>query len=841
MTQDTAPIGEVQEIKGAASVTRADGSEEKLESGSPIYQGDIVHTDSDGAVNIAFVDESTFAVSKDADLKIDNFVYNAGTTDSKTEFSVLRGIFVYQSGEVGQADPDDVSINTPIGSIGIRGTTIAGDIKPAGEESSISLVDGAIVVRNETGEVVLDQQYETVQLSDMNQPIQNMGVAPPQTLNDNYNVLRSVAPNFFSTLDQSSRNDGTTQDNSPSGEAVPEDGAEGEQDANAAQADADEAQGDQAQEQRDIAQTIEADETLRQVDTQKQGGTTTEAAHDGLAVDAGGTVATSGLGQTQPLASLRSFDPSTNVLKATTTDTVTTRITPPPADFKFKLDFNSFNENTAGGTVIGKVIADGTTNMSNVTFTLANHPMYGTLPLTIDSAGNIVVQTNNLFNHETLSQIGLSITATRGTETFTFNPLLGINDINDAPKLTGDGSTINKGAVQDESLTTVSNIFQYFQDEDTSANLKITGYDFEFFTTQGMTAGTSAGGLNPGQYFLNTTTGDLTIRWYDTTLNDAENIQLNIKAIDGDGANVTQAFTFQLQNTVYRDFAGGNTYVLDTGVTPNIKKIYMGEGNDHVTVNGTTGIEVDAGTGDDQVIITNYSSNAIVHGGSGQDSINVSMSTGVTVNSGDDTDTITLYSGSNNATVNAGEGNDIIHNNYTTGAVIRGEGGNDYIRLEGSSAFQIFGGAGNDKIEIVGTGGAAALLNGATPNSLLINGGDGFDILKLGTGGGSVLDFTSIDDSLIKDIELLDLGGQSIKLSINDIVKMTDTNNELFIRGSGSVIIDGLNQGDLSNSTTRIQNVDGTDQTFHAYTYGDVTLLIQDGAGQPTLQIPGGV
>ena len=156
---DESPVGAIEEVKGSATVTRADGTVETVTIGTPIYQGDIVETDAAGAVNIVFIDETSMAVSENARLSIDNYTFDPATESGTTNFSVLRGLFVFTSGLIGRDDPDDVSIDTPVGSIGIRGTVIAGEINPAGE-SKITVMEGAIVVKNGLMETVISQQFD---------------------------------------------------------------------------------------------------------------------------------------------------------------------------------------------------------------------------------------------------------------------------------------------------------------------------------------------------------------------------------------------------------------------------------------------------------------------------------------------------------------------------------------------------------------------------------------------------------------------------------------------------------------------------------------------------------
>ncbi|MBI2235161.1 MAG: FecR domain-containing protein, partial [Micavibrio aeruginosavorus] len=202
---DSSPVGMVREVSGEATVTHPNGIVEKISAGTPIYQGDIVETKADGAVNIIFVDETTFAVSKDARLAIDEYVFDPATQSGETNFSVLRGVFVFTSGLIGRDDPDDVQIDTPVGSIGIRGTTIMGTIDPEGQ-SYITVVEGAIVVSNGNGEQTLSQQYETVRLDGYSSDIVNDGTLSSGQLSENYNVLRTVNAELFSQIDDTAAN-----------------------------------------------------------------------------------------------------------------------------------------------------------------------------------------------------------------------------------------------------------------------------------------------------------------------------------------------------------------------------------------------------------------------------------------------------------------------------------------------------------------------------------------------------------------------------------------------------------------------------------------------------------
>ena len=198
MINDESPVGVVQEMSGGASVTRVGGSVEEASLGTPIYEGDIIETGSDGALNIVFADDTNFAVSQDSKLSIDEYVYDPDTHEGSTDFSVLKGLFVFTSGLIGREDPDDVTIDTPQGSIGIRGTIIAGDVN-TGE---ITVVEGAIVLRDFSGnEVTLANQFETAKFDSAAGEIHTIGELSAADVGAKFAPVSEVSGTLFSSIE----------------------------------------------------------------------------------------------------------------------------------------------------------------------------------------------------------------------------------------------------------------------------------------------------------------------------------------------------------------------------------------------------------------------------------------------------------------------------------------------------------------------------------------------------------------------------------------------------------------------------------------------------------------
>ena len=190
---DESPAGKIIEVVGDAHIVRADGTKVPATMGTPVYQGDVIETSKTGAVNILFADNTTFAVSESARLSVDKFVYDSEQQSGSSFFSMLQGVFVYTSGLIGKTDPGNVNIETPVGSIGIRGTVVAGQINPAGgEDSKITILDGAVTFTNGSGTQELSNGFDTLSLNGY-QDSPDMGKMDGNIFKATYGSLSGVA------------------------------------------------------------------------------------------------------------------------------------------------------------------------------------------------------------------------------------------------------------------------------------------------------------------------------------------------------------------------------------------------------------------------------------------------------------------------------------------------------------------------------------------------------------------------------------------------------------------------------------------------------------------------
>ncbi len=190
------PIGQVGDMVGQATAVRADGTRVSLEKGDPVFQGDIVETGgTDSAVRMVFLDKTEFALGADAKLALDELVFNPATQSGSAQFSILKGVFVFSSGEIAKTDNTDMTVATPVGTIGIRGTEVAGRVDEGGGQFTV--IDGAIEVTTQAGSVTLDNQGETTRVSGIDAPPSAPFVLTPSEYGDAYGDVAGIASHLF--------------------------------------------------------------------------------------------------------------------------------------------------------------------------------------------------------------------------------------------------------------------------------------------------------------------------------------------------------------------------------------------------------------------------------------------------------------------------------------------------------------------------------------------------------------------------------------------------------------------------------------------------------------------
>jgi hypothetical protein len=131
-------------------------------SGDPIRLGDKVRSGPNSGLQIMLLDETVFSIGPDAEMTVDEFVFDPTTDVGSVAASISKGAFRFITGRVASKDPQRMNVRLPQATIGIRGTIVAGFVGPTasevlllgpGPDNNAHEKVGAITVANASGSV----------------------------------------------------------------------------------------------------------------------------------------------------------------------------------------------------------------------------------------------------------------------------------------------------------------------------------------------------------------------------------------------------------------------------------------------------------------------------------------------------------------------------------------------------------------------------------------------------------------------------------------------------------------------------------------------------------------
>lgn len=137
-----AASGKALGVDPAAAVeTKADSK--TLTVGADIFIGDRVVTGAKGQVQIKFSDQTELVVGPNSALLIEDYLLRNDDSAGKFAINALSGTFRFTTG---RAPKDRYIINTPTGTIGVRGTSF--DFNSGPQETRVLLYHGQVVLCN---------------------------------------------------------------------------------------------------------------------------------------------------------------------------------------------------------------------------------------------------------------------------------------------------------------------------------------------------------------------------------------------------------------------------------------------------------------------------------------------------------------------------------------------------------------------------------------------------------------------------------------------------------------------------------------------------------------------
>jgi hypothetical protein len=118
---EDAVVGFVKIAEGDTSII--DGQiNTPAKTGMPLHLGSIIKTGSNGQLGATFKDNTVMSFGPDTEVVIDEYLFAPADGSLKLSVNMLKGTLQYISGVIAKLKPEAVSVKTPAGIIGVRGT-----------------------------------------------------------------------------------------------------------------------------------------------------------------------------------------------------------------------------------------------------------------------------------------------------------------------------------------------------------------------------------------------------------------------------------------------------------------------------------------------------------------------------------------------------------------------------------------------------------------------------------------------------------------------------------------------------------------------------------------------
>ena len=130
-----------------------------LANGAEVIFEDRLKTGPGARLQSTLVDGTQLTLGENASLIVDEFAYDPSKEGGKLSLDVVQGAYLFVGGKIEGRTGGNVAINTPVGKLGVRGTTVWGGAIDGGY--GVLVLDGEVRVETTGGAVTLKKGQAT--------------------------------------------------------------------------------------------------------------------------------------------------------------------------------------------------------------------------------------------------------------------------------------------------------------------------------------------------------------------------------------------------------------------------------------------------------------------------------------------------------------------------------------------------------------------------------------------------------------------------------------------------------------------------------------------------------
>jgi len=175
-------IGDIVEHNGSSGIVR-EGTTDVITGAvdEDIFFKDSIET-AQGRMKIEFIDDTKLSLTEHTEVVIDEYYFDPDPSKSKMTMQFISGTARFTTGKLGLVPKENIVIQTPTATIGVRGTDFTTSVDELGRSLVILLPDaecnsmemcepsGEITVTNEGGTVVLSEAFQATMVSSISTP-----------------------------------------------------------------------------------------------------------------------------------------------------------------------------------------------------------------------------------------------------------------------------------------------------------------------------------------------------------------------------------------------------------------------------------------------------------------------------------------------------------------------------------------------------------------------------------------------------------------------------------------------------------------------------------------------
>jgi hypothetical protein len=155
-------VGQVDKLQGNAEAYQG-AQKRNLAAAGDVLFNDKIETGDAARMEATLADDTKVTLGERGRLVIDKFVYNPDKQGGALSMNV-KGAFLFVGGKIEGPTGGNVAIHTPVGTLGVRGTTVWGGFIDGGY--GVLVLDGEVTVSTKRGMVTLHKGQGTMVYGD---------------------------------------------------------------------------------------------------------------------------------------------------------------------------------------------------------------------------------------------------------------------------------------------------------------------------------------------------------------------------------------------------------------------------------------------------------------------------------------------------------------------------------------------------------------------------------------------------------------------------------------------------------------------------------------------------